>query len=319
MFAAPLRLDRFDVKGEGLAINSARLGSPHVGGRRRKLVLLVLGSKLLCVAVVVLAYAYLPFCVRFYEGNFVYPPGEPIHLASAFKTWDAHHYLWLSEAWYVPGSFSNNYYPLFPALIGLVNRLVGNAFISGLLVSNLLSLAAFYAFYRFVEDAHGPSVAAGALTLLIAFPTAFYFSLIYRESLFLLLAVSFFLFLSRGAYARSWLCAFLLPLTRPLGIAILVPFLVERVVAARRGRSDGDGVSANDARAARMPTACSTVALSLAPLIGFVAYLTIMWLATSHPSKESPRSEDPSAGGVCATSSIPNAFSATSSRSRHTS
>ena len=241
--------------------------------RRRALLLLVVGSKVVGAVVVVLAYAIFPSNVRNYH--------EHVDLAYAFTTWDGNHYLSLSQHWYIPGHFENGLYPLFPALIALVNSVVGDPFTSGLLVSNLLSVAAFYAFYRFVENTHGAAVATGALTFLIAFPTAFYLSLVYSESLFLLLAVSVFLFLSRRAHVRSWLCAFLLPLTRPLGVTIVVPLLVERVVAARR---DDGAASSGSIRIGRQPSRW-TIALCLAPLVGFGAYLVVMWLTTGNPSE----------------------------------
>jgi hypothetical protein len=255
------------------AATSHRGSLAHLRGRRA-LLLLVLGSKVVGAVVVVLAYAIFPSNVRNYH--------EHVDLAYAFTTWDGNHYLWLSQQWYVPGHFENNFYPLFPALIALVNSVVGDPFTSGLLVSNLLSVAAFYAFYRFVENTHGASVATGALTFLIAFPTAFYLSLVYSESLFLLLAVSVFLFLSRGAYVRSWLSAVLLPLTRPLGIAIVVPLLVQRVVAVWR---DDGAISSSSVRIGRQPSARWTIALCSAPLIGFGAYFVVMWLATGNPSE----------------------------------
>ena len=252
-------------------------------GRTRNLsafVRLVLASKVLVLLVIVVAYAYFPPEARYSDGNYVYPPGEVRDLASPFKTWDARHYLRLSETWYVPGNFSNAYYPLFPALIGLVNRLSGNPVISGLLVANVLSVAGFYVFYRYVEERHGPSMATRALAFLLAFPTAFYFSLIYSESVFFLLSVSFFLFLARGAYGRAWVFAFALPLTRPLGIAILVPFLMARMGAAWHGRLSP---AAAATRGTHVPNVRWTVALAAAPLIGFMAYLTIMGLATGDP------------------------------------
>lgn len=260
---------------DGRSAATPRLASlAHVSGRRA-LLLLVLGSKVGVAVVVVLAYAIFPSNVRNYH--------EHVDLAYAFTTWDGNHYLWLSQKWYVPGHFENNFFPLFPALIALVNSVVGDPFTSGLLVSNLLSVAAFYAFYRLVEDTHGASAATGALTFLIAFPSAFYLSLIYSESLFLLLAISVFLFLSRRAYARSWLCAFLLPLTRPLGVAIVAPLILERVIAARRSRRDGRARSTGSVEVAPGPSTPWTIALCAAPLIGFGAYLVVMWLATGNP------------------------------------
>jgi hypothetical protein len=61
-----------------------------------------------------LAVQLLPpiFATEIYATNFHWPPDDPPSLISAYKTWDANHYLFLSERGYQPDTMSSAFYPL---------------------------------------------------------------------------------------------------------------------------------------------------------------------------------------------------------------
>lgn len=65
----------------------------------------------------------------------------------------------------------------------------------------------------------------GSLTLMLLFPGAIFFSFIYTEPLFLVLAVVFVLGLDHGRYGWVVLAGVLLPLTRAVGVFCLAPLV----------------------------------------------------------------------------------------------
>jgi hypothetical protein len=138
----------------------------------------------------------------------------------------------------------------------------GNVFWSGLILANLISLAALLQFHGLVREQHDERLADAALLLLLAFPGAIFFNFIYTEALFLFLAVLFFRCLFRDDYGKAAIIAFLLPLTKTIGVFVCVP-LFWRLCAQRRPARD-------------------YLALG-GPGLGYAAYFLVMWLFTGNP------------------------------------
>jgi hypothetical protein len=177
--------------------------------------------------VVFLAVKLLPFWVEQYQANFVDPDyANATPLQWAFSAWDGQHYLYLADNGYHAGQMSNAFYPLFPGLIHLATPLFGSSLPAGLLVSNLCSLAGLLVLFDMFRRLHGGATARRTLLLYVAFPTAFFLTLIYNDSLFLLLAAVFFNLLYRGKLEWAAVPAALLPLTKPQGTLVMAPFLI---------------------------------------------------------------------------------------------
>jgi len=229
---------------------------------RLQLVGQLLLVKLTVVLVIFLAYKLLPFNVDALSQHFVDPVREESALEQAFTTWDGQHYLYLSEAGYAPGRQSDIQFPLYPALIHAATPLFGgDSVVAALVVSNLASLAAFVLLFDLIAEHFDDWTARRTLLLLIAFPTAFFFGLVYSESVFLLLVVLFFRFLLRGQLGWAAAPAFLLPLARSPGTLIVLPFAAwywqhERPLNARR------------------------MLWLTAPVAGLGLYFGLMWLMT---------------------------------------
>lgn len=151
--------------------------------------------------------------------------GEPTW-ATRFATWDAAHYLYLAEYGYQKDDMACAFYPLWPAIIKAFSIFTrGNIFISGIVLANILSLAALMLFHHFVKMQHDSSTANLATLLLLAFPGAIFFSFIYTESLFLLLIVLFFIWTFEGNVWGTAVTGFLLALTKGIGVFCIVPLL----------------------------------------------------------------------------------------------
>lgn len=192
----------------------------------RDVIIGIIFWKIIVFLLIFFAFVLLPFNKDAFKGNFLYPQKQGVNIFSAFKTWDAQHYLYLSEIGYGRGQVSNSFYPLYPLLIKAVNTVLNNSFLSAIILSNIFSFAGLVGFYLFTKAFLDKNIALLSLILFLSFPTAFYFNLIYTESLFMLLSMLFFLTLYKKRYFFASLFAFLLPLTRSFGIFIFVPFLI---------------------------------------------------------------------------------------------
>ncbi|HRT56873.1 MAG TPA: hypothetical protein P5038_09625 [Candidatus Paceibacterota bacterium] len=201
---------------------------PFWSPTRRKLLLAVLGIKAATFLIALGAITFFPaFNQREYHNDIHWPREGPPTLATYFATWDGAHYLFLSEEGYQKGTASCAFYPLWPYLIRACSWLtIGNHFVAGLLLANLLSLAAILVFHYFVAQHHGLATANASVVLMLAYPGAIFFSFIYTESLFLLLVTLFFLCLFAERYGWVTVIGFLLPLTKAVGVFCIFPLLV---------------------------------------------------------------------------------------------
>lgn len=148
---------------------------------------------------------------------------EPPSTATWFSTWDATHYLFISEHGYVRGHPTLAFYALWPLLIRAAAWLLaGHTLAAALLMSNLCSAVALWLLYRLVQ-AHTRSSPAASVSLLLLYPGALFLAFPYSESLYLLLSVLMFERLFRSDARGAGLSAFLLTLTRPLGMFAMLP------------------------------------------------------------------------------------------------
>jgi hypothetical protein len=227
-----------------------------------RVIKITLVLKAAILGTICLGVLFFPFHAANYAANFSYPAGEAPGFFSHFKTWDAQHYLFLSEEGYQPGQISNAFFPFFPFLIHAASYLFfKNTLAAGLFLSNLLSLVAMVYLYLLVEKKSGKKTAIFTCVFLAAFPTAFYLDLVYTESLFLMLAVAFFYYKEENKPVYASLCAFLLPLTRPTGILMIAVALAVVLFPGKpKGRNDSG----------------KTWVFPLLFIAGFVFYLALM-------------------------------------------
>lgn len=234
----------------------------------------ILFAKIAVYLLIICAYILLPFGRLYYISNFIYPAHSPITWQTAFSTWDAQHYLYLADYGYKAGIDSNAFPPLFPLLIHFFSLATHNNFSAGLLVVTLFSTIGLYLFYAYVKKISTQQIAYRSLLCLLAFPTTFFFSLIYTEALFFLLVILFFIFLQKRQLVYASIIASLLPLTRLIGTAIVIPFLSSYVFEYLK-HSVYDQVE----DIVRSLTQIKTL-LILSPLLGLALYLGFMNITT---------------------------------------
>jgi len=155
-------------------------------------------------------------------GHWVADPANPF--LSLWAKWDSQWYVQIARTGYfIQTNQQSNvaFFPLYPIAMWVVARLLGdNLILAGFLVSNLAFLFALVFLYRLTTLELDRAAAQRTVFYLAFFPTAFFFSAVYTESLFLWLTVAATYF----ARTRRWLlaaaCGILASATRNLGVVI---------------------------------------------------------------------------------------------------
>jgi hypothetical protein len=139
--------------------------------------------------------------------------------------WDAVPFLRIAEHGYDSGDAgAPAFYPLYPSLVGGLGRLLGDHFVlAGVLISLLACGAAFHLLARLASAKLGESAARSAVIYLAVFPTSFFLQAVYSEALFLALTLLAFVSVERRRLAICGIAAGLALLTRPLGVAAVLP------------------------------------------------------------------------------------------------
>lgn len=152
-------------------------------------------------------------------------------LVEPLRQWDGTWYTLIATQGYGAvdgvGSAKPAFWPLFPWLMDLGNRLTGwSVETVGYLIAHVSFLLALVLLYRLVSIDFDRAVARRTVVALAFFPTAFFFSAVYTESLFLLTVVGALLAARLGNWWVAGLVGALAGLTRSYGILLLLPFAV---------------------------------------------------------------------------------------------
>ncbi len=185
-------------------------------------------------------------------------------LAELALMWDAAWYAGIAQHSYTydpasAGGTNVAFAPLFPFLMNAVatilhwltfgwnwgNDSYGTLIAAGFLISNISFFAALVFLLRLLAPRLGAVGAAMVALALASLPTAFFFSALYTEGLFLMLVLASLL-VAHSKWRQKWLCAGLLgmlaSLTRFTGVlllaVLLVDYLVQRNWQWRKVRAD---------------------------------------------------------------------------------
>ena len=153
----------------------------------------------------------------------------PAHwLVEPMRLWDGSWYRLLSIFGYNPEQKATAaFFPLYPWLMKWGHQLTGwSEETIGYIVSNLAFLGALLILYRLVSLDFNEVIARRSLWALALFPTAFFFTAVYTESLFLLLAVGTLYAARRGEWLLAGIIGLLAALTRSAGVMLLAPMAV---------------------------------------------------------------------------------------------
>lgn len=188
----------------------------------RKIVIIFAICKVLVISVAVVTQFFVPVDIthtqRITDNIFLNP----------FAQYDATAYLDIAQNGYRNdfGEYvTSNYhwYPLFPFLIRSFS-FVGYP-LAAFLISNIASFFAVYVLWLLVKEEVGKAKARKTIIYTLLFPTAFYFTMMYTESLFLLFSVSIFYFAKKNNWLLVGVFGFLIALTRMQGVLLFLPTL----------------------------------------------------------------------------------------------
>lgn len=142
-------------------------------------------------------------------------------VSSGLSRWDGVWYLRIAEQGYT--SKSAAFFPLYPMLIKGLRALGLDPVVAGLLISAISFFLVLVVLYALLAQDFTREVTLTSLWYLALFPTAYYFSALYTESLFLLLVVLSLYLARQGLWMWCGLCVALASLTRSLGVLLLIP------------------------------------------------------------------------------------------------
>ena len=151
--------------------------------------------------------------------------------------WDAEHYVSIAVNGYESpqAPFSNvSFFPLYSWLMRLVALPFGpvteqSASLAGLVISGVSLFVALVYLVALVTRDLDASTAQRTVLYVLVFPTTLFLSSVYAESLFLATAVACIYHARRGEWYRAGLAGGLGALTRPFGVLLAIPMLVELV------------------------------------------------------------------------------------------
>ncbi len=116
---------------------------------------------------------------------------EPHNFLSFMSNWDGPSYLRLAKHGYT-SPVETNFFPLYPLLIRVVNKLVGSPLVSALLIAWAALVGAVYFYLKIVRQLFklpDNREAVKALLFFVLFPTGIFLLATYTESLFALAAL----------------------------------------------------------------------------------------------------------------------------------
>ena len=194
---------------------------------------LFIGWKFVLLIILWLSVIFLPLGSG---NNFLGGGVERYSLDPAVFAWanfDGEHYLSIAIFGYK--DLEQAFFPVYPKLISFFSSpFQGDLFMAyfsatfmGLLISSTAFILAILLFWDLVLIDYPKKVAFWTLMFLLVFPTSFFFSSLYNESLFLLLTVASFYSARKGRWGFAGSLGMVASATRVFGILLLPALLVE--------------------------------------------------------------------------------------------
>lgn len=216
----------------------------------RAIVLFLVGMLSLAYAPLNITYPYLDKISATFLPQWIY----------AWAGFDGVHYVGIAMQGY--HEFDQAFFPIYPHLVRSLHYFLGDYVMSGLLISHIAFIAGVVLFYEYAKDVWGTQKASWMLAGLLAYPTAFFFTAVYTESLFLLFTIGSLYAVRKSKYLLAGMLAVLASLTRLQGVFLMIPlfFLFWNFNKTSFSKSQ--------------------VALMLSPLLGLGGYMAYLYHST---------------------------------------
>ncbi len=164
--------------------------------------------------------------------------GKRFDFLRAFNQFDAQWYIKIAEKGYGPTlqrPYSANtkrmdllsyaFFPLYPAILSLLNVFLKNTELTAFIFSNLLLFGDFILLYLFVKKWYGKSIAERTALLLFVFPLSIFYRSYFTEGIFLFLLLVFSYFFIEKKYLYSSLFLSLLIITKGNSFLLAIVFI----------------------------------------------------------------------------------------------
>lgn len=221
-------------------------------------------SRFLIAICVIVAQKTVPYLGFFPYKELLPEFGLPSWISS-FANFDGIHYLLIAKQGY--SQWEQAFFPLYPLLIKAMSFIIPNYLISGLLVSHISFAIGLIFFQKLLKTWGIQSILS--IVFLLAFPTAFFFGLIYTEGLFFMLFILSLYFLQKKNYWLAGICGALSSFTRLIGIFLIIPFFFHLLTENKTSLTHF-----------KLKHLKSVI---FSPLIGLIVYMFYLWKTTGDP------------------------------------
>lgn len=203
---------------------------------------------------------------------------SPHELVNLQARWDTDFYHQIATAGYRwdPSVFLHQnvvFFPFYPLLMRWVGVWLGGPLLAGTVISLAAFAGAMAVLYRLAVLELGEDKAWPVILLISTYPFALFFSVVYTESLFLLLTVGAFYAMRTRSLALAALAGFAAGLTRPNGFWLGLPLLW----MAATGPSDGADVDTGPRPWWRDRQRVAALLVALAPLVGAAVFSAFLY------------------------------------------
>lgn len=241
----------------------------------RKIVLLFLVSRIALEIVGLLAVFYFPSAETLSRSRDLhYHHPEPVWV-EIWARWDSEWYLLIADRGYSSHEYfrdqgggrylpqeTSKFFPGYPMAVRLTSVVVRNSVLAGFLVSNAFCLLFLFYFFRLASKLLEANQALRASYHYIVFPTSFFLSAVYSESMFLAAAVGAFYYIEERRLLLAMLACAAAVLTRSQGFLLLPPLVW---LAWSRFPEK------------QMKAAMAIAAAGVVPLLGYLLYVQQMF------------------------------------------
>ena len=148
---------------------------------------------------------------------------EPKNPLKFLSNWDGPIYLNIAKNGYDKG-YLVNFFPLYPAAVALVHKIVKSLLDSGLVVAWGFLFGTFYYYIKIIKEYYKPKKREEIIKAVLVFalyPTAIFFLATFSESLFAFLSLGAIYYALKDHYKLSAIFAALVTMTRINGIFVL--------------------------------------------------------------------------------------------------
>jgi len=184
----------------------------------------------------------------------------------SFANFDGIHYLLIARRNY--SQWEQAFFPLFPILIRALSYIIHNYLIAALFISNISFLIGLIIFNKLLKIWNIKTTFP--LLLLLSFPTAFFFGVVYTEGLFFMVFILSLYFLNKKQYWLAGICAILSSATRLIGIFLIIPFFFH-FLSEKKG-------------ALNLKSLITNLKLVIfSPFLGLFSYMAYLWKTTGDP------------------------------------